>query len=243
MLSRGSLLGVCAILSIIGCTFAHGDDESETTSAMSSTKKGYIILHGLCMFIAWAVLCPAAIIVARQYRKRMWWFKVHVCLMVSTCLLTLVGFIFIMLYLDWKLALSETHHTIGIIIVVGAIIQPILGWIADRLFDVKRTKIPFFPDRLHWHVGRILFFGALINMYFGLSMANVVTLLGSFSQWALAGYWLTMALILGHFIFATEVNHQRTGKPKRSPIKRSGAGGNSVAYESVDMETLTEEAL
>lgn len=39
----------------------------------------------------------------------------------------------------------QTHSILGLIVVILGAVQPILGTIADRLFDPNRKKTPVFP--------------------------------------------------------------------------------------------------
>lgn len=77
--------------------------------------------------------------------------------LILTCLLTLVGFVLILAYLDWTLIfrgsdslskctglkrmLLEVHHSLGFLVVLGAVFQPVLGWLADKWFNPKRAQV------------------------------------------------------------------------------------------------------
>lgn len=41
--------------------------------------------------------------------------------------------------------LTRAHSILGLIVVILGVLQPIIGTIADRLFDPNRSKTPVFP--------------------------------------------------------------------------------------------------
>lgn len=50
---------------------------------------------------------------------------------------------------DNKLIL--VHAWLGLVVVIGgSILQPILGFIADRMYNPERRRIPVWPDKIHW---------------------------------------------------------------------------------------------
>lgn len=54
-----------------------------------------IIIHGILMFVAWQVMCPFGIAIARFLKPRMvsWWFKGHVLSMLAVIALSVAGLI------------------------------------------------------------------------------------------------------------------------------------------------------
>lgn len=51
---------------------------------------------------------------------------------------------------------------------IGSGIQPILGKVADYMYDPNRKSVPFFPDILHWILGWALIAFALVTILTGL---------------------------------------------------------------------------
>lgn len=103
------------------------------------------------MFIAWSIFVPGTSFIARYLKKFSWWFNVHRWVNSVMMLAVLVAF---------GLAISFTtnhfksvHAIFGLIVTIGAVVQPILGVIADRMYDKGRTEVPWFPDRVHWIIG------------------------------------------------------------------------------------------
>jgi len=123
-------------------------------------------IHGSMMFAIWAVLIPSMSFLARYYKRFPWWFNVH-RIVNSIAMLAMIA--------AFGLAISFTtphfniaHTIIGLIVVILGVAQPILGILADKLFDPKRTGTPFFPDRVHWILGWGSLTLALINIILGL---------------------------------------------------------------------------
>ena len=63
---------------------------------------------------------------------------------------------------------NETaHQGLGLVIGISSIIQVILGFICDYLYDPEREQPPM-HDVAHWWIGRITFGLALLNMPLGM---------------------------------------------------------------------------
>jgi hypothetical protein len=59
------------------------------------------------------------------------------------------------------------HEILGLIIVILAVGQTILGQVIDKLFDPNRSAIPWY-DKLHWRLGRFLFAISTVNVFLGI---------------------------------------------------------------------------
>jgi hypothetical protein len=92
------------------------------------------------------------------------------------------------------------HAIFGIIIVCGAVIQPILGIVADRMYNKGRTDAPWFPDRIHWIFGWGNYddFQNLISLaILALALVNV--------ELGLIIYGASQALVIAYGIFCAVV--------------------------------------
>jgi hypothetical protein len=177
-------------------------------------------VHGALMTTAWAVLATAGIFIARYNKnENKWWFRVHIALFIVSILFIITGFVVAVAAHGWSLHFHDTHNAIGVVLVVGVFIQPVLGFIADKMFNPNRLSPPVFPDQIHWYIGRVLYIMALFNIYLGLEMfkSNV---------WVKVAYYFWVVLIIAVFAF------------KKQPVDRHG--GMSAEEHEVT-ELLDEE--
>ncbi|KAL6048429.1 hypothetical protein QOT17_018896 [Balamuthia mandrillaris] len=152
--------------------FQGGDSVGDLDDDDEWLRKAHIIL----MLLAWLVLAVGGNFVARYLKpaQGVWWFRNHVLLMGLAALLTVLGFIFIVIFVDRKEVrehFSEgSHQTLGLIILILTLIQPVIGVVADRLWFLERKKTPVVPDVLHRWLGRILLGLAMINIGLGMDL-------------------------------------------------------------------------
>ena len=89
-------------------------------------------------------------------------------------LLNIVGFALIVSWTaDRKLPQFHAqggHRPIGLAVLIASLLQPVLGVLADRMFDPNRERTPFFPDILHWIVGYGIVLLSLFECYLGMAM-------------------------------------------------------------------------
>jgi len=163
--------------------------------------------HGSFMFIAWSILIPIASIIARYFKRHSWWFNVHRLLNGIACMIIIIGFI---LAIDfWPAPHFTLLHTIlGLLIVLLAVVQPILGTFADKWFDPERKGTPLFPDITHWIFGWVSILAGLTNVAIGLNDYGVsLQLLYGYIVWAgIVGATL-LVFFLYHLIVKTDDGH------------------------------------
>lgn len=93
-------------------------------------------------------------------------------------ILNLVAFILIVVWVgkqDVK-HFRAPHQRLGLVILILSLFQPLLGFLADKLFDSKRKSAPFFPDILHWIIGYGVVILGLVNIWLGLTLYCVTQL-------------------------------------------------------------------
>ncbi|RKO92776.1 hypothetical protein BDK51DRAFT_28572 [Blyttiomyces helicus] len=162
----------------------------------------YIPLHGWLMAIAWVVMAPAGILVARYFKHRLgvWWFRLHVAFMFGGAgVLTAVSTAAIAYYtqqsgmghLDVKE--SGIHVIIGPIVIILTGIQILLGFLIDYLWNPKRKGTPWW-DRAHWYLGRLTLLAGLVNVPIG---ARLMAESQYVSNAVYIAYGILVALILG----------------------------------------------
>jgi hypothetical protein len=60
------------------------------------------------------------------------------------------------------------HSVLGLFFLIGMSMQTLLGLLSHFKFDMKRIAPPLFPDKLHWYLGRSMFFLGIITVLLGL---------------------------------------------------------------------------
>jgi hypothetical protein len=185
-------------------------------------NKALIYVHGTLMTIAWAVLASSAIYLARFSKGALpfWWMRIHIALFFVSLLCMIAGLIVVLAAADWKLNIHDPHSLIGFLIFLVSFIQPVLGFIADRMFNPKRKSVPI-QDKLHWYVGRVLFIAALFNIYLGLELVDA-----HFAVKVLYYFWVIF--LISVFVF--------NGVPAKQHAKKASINKIETA-ESTDTET------
>lgn len=153
-------------------------------------------LHGAGMTIAWALLAPLAIFIAK-YTKNWWpaqWMWVHIGLLVAMLVGMIVSLVLSLAGKSWSFLFDTQHAIHGWIILCMVPLQMILGVVADKLFDPARKQVPFFPDILHWIVGGIAWMLSLLNIYIGMVMMNIHVVLQAL-------YVLWVVVLIALFVF------------------------------------------
>ncbi|XP_053620478.1 putative ferric-chelate reductase 1 homolog [Plodia interpunctella] len=130
-----------------------------TVGTAAASSKLLLKLHGSFMIAAWLGTASLGILLARYFRQ-VWvgkqlggkdiWFAYHRILMVATWLLTVCGFILILIEVGgWSTTGDNPHAITGIVTVVLCFIQPIGAYFRPHPGTKKR---PCF-NWLHWLAG------------------------------------------------------------------------------------------
>ncbi|KAJ3159272.1 hypothetical protein HDU86_001875 [Geranomyces michiganensis] len=150
-----------------GPTVAESDD---------SHSDALLKAHGLIMGIAWGVLAPAAVVVARFGKSAMgvWWFRVHAGLFATVVVSTYVAFALVYKSIGsdgshFSVAENGAHVILGLIVLILAAPQAFLGIIIDRLYSPERQKTPL-RDLVHHHLGSLTLLVALVNIPLGIAL-------------------------------------------------------------------------
>ncbi|KAI9349181.1 hypothetical protein BDR26DRAFT_853180 [Obelidium mucronatum] len=149
------------------------------------------------MFIAWSVLPPIAIFIARYMKDRMGhnWYLSHKWIMLGGVgIFTIIGIVSV----EWSLNPTDSvlrfigssnHGIIGT--VVALIVYPlqvILGEVSNALWSAERKSIPWW-DKAHWWLGRAVVVLAIVNTYLGLVEYGAKVI------W-IVGYWVWIAVVV-----------------------------------------------
>ncbi|KAL0811036.1 hypothetical protein ABMA28_010316 [Loxostege sticticalis] len=130
-----------------------------TVGSAAGSSKLLVKLHGSFMILAWLGASSIGILLARYFRQ-VWvgrqlggkdiWFAYHRILMVLTWLLTVVGFILILVEVGgWSTTGDNPHAITGLVTVILCFIQPIGAYFRPHPGTKKR---PVF-NWLHWFFG------------------------------------------------------------------------------------------
>ena len=57
---------------------------------------------------------------------------------------------------------------IDLVVIAGTVVQPIIGVIADKMYNPSRAKVPVWPDQIHWWVGRGTSILAVVAIFLGI---------------------------------------------------------------------------
>mmetsp|Transcript_6087 Transcript_6087/g.8496 ORF Transcript_6087/g.8496 Transcript_6087/m.8496 type:complete len:582 (+) Transcript_6087:109-1854(+) len=158
--------------------------------------------HGFLMFFAWSVFIPVTSFIARYLKKFKWWFNVHRIVNSGAMVIGLVAFILALVFCTSHF--DTPHKIIGLVVTILGILQPILGVVADKMFDPNREKTPIFPDKIHWLFGWSSLILGLVNVFLGL------VAYGSGTGLKIA--YLVYAILLGVFLLGYFIFALATGK-------------------------------
>jgi len=164
----------------------------------SSTKFNIIVVHGSLMFIAWFCIAPFGYVLARFMKKFSWWFQVHRAIMFIAMAAMIAAFGIAISYTTKHF--SDAHKIIGLIVVIIGTAQPIIGFLADKLFDPTRKATPIFPDKTHWVLGWISITLGMINIVLGLLEYGNATAPGVLIAYCVVA-GVTYVAIVGFTIF------------------------------------------
>ncbi|KAJ0171929.1 hypothetical protein K1T71_012692 [Dendrolimus kikuchii] len=163
-----------------------------SVGAAAGASKVLIKLHGSFMLIAWIGAASLGILLAR-YFKQTWvgkqlggkdiWFAYHRIFMCTTWLLTIVGFILILVEVGgWQSTSPNPHAITGIITVVLCFIQPIGAYFRPH----PGTKNRSIFNWLHWLVGNSAHILGIVTIFFAVELKKAE--LPSFSTYILAAF-------------------------------------------------------
>ena len=146
-------------------------------SPTSSSSRQMILAHGVLMAIAWGAFVPIGILYARYMKisKPKTWFKMHKFAMYIMFILTIIAFILSIVSVEANggtfassaPTITNSHHLLGLAIVIAMVLQFLLGVYIDKVFDSSRVAVPF-HDKFHWYFGRVTTLAAFVNVMVGI---------------------------------------------------------------------------
>lgn len=143
--------------------------ESSSTTALKA--------HAILMVLAWALLAPLGILIARLVRRgkledlkigsNQSWFVLHRGLMVTAVTITIISLIIIMVNRGGWSKSAGTHAILGIITVVLAILNPIGAFFRPDKFTVNRV----FFNIIHSSNGYLTLIFSIATIFLGMDLA------------------------------------------------------------------------
>jgi hypothetical protein len=131
-----------------------------------------IIIHAIFMFLAWGIFPIIAIYIAACMKHiGHKWYQLHSSIFIfGTGLFSAAG-----LFMAYGFRAAPTfptyfHGINGVVISIVAILQGILGYVINSLWNPNRSSIPW-HDNLHRGVGYLLCSFATLNITYGFTLA------------------------------------------------------------------------
>jgi heme/copper-type cytochrome/quinol oxidase subunit 1 len=141
------------------------------------------------MIVAWTFVAPAGIAVTRYFKGNMskHWFKLYMFGGVTILLIAGVAIVWLGVEevysthfdpANYEDVVGDIHVVVGLIVLIMMFLQVVGGIAIDRMYDPKRTSIPFM-DKLHWWYilyafyfrgGRFATLFAIVNVFLGISL-------------------------------------------------------------------------
>jgi len=148
------------------------------SNALITSPQWYQPTHAILMTISWGFCMLTGMLLARFFKWWGGWFKLHIAVNTIGMACSIAAFIIAILMVTKNFTQTDpfalVHAYIGLFVVTfGAIGQPILGYLADRLFDPHRDAVPIWPDKIHWWVGRLVMVAGVVNIFLGIEVLGI----------------------------------------------------------------------
>jgi len=161
--------------------------------------------HGLLMFVAFGILFPSGLLVARYAKTTLGpiWFNTHVAIQVIGGIMAATGFGLSIYNLGGlSLNLSETHHVIGFVLILLVAVQVIGGAVRPHIEPgvPKTYKRVVFEVVHHWS-GRTICALAVPNIFFGLDIIGATA--------AFPIVYLALLILVGFSLIFFEIRRRR----------------------------------
>lgn len=173
---------------------SNNGSDSPASGLPGLSRDTLLTVHGVCMFLAWAVFAFVGIFTARYLKTRLGhnWYRLHVaCAVGGTLLLSGAGLVAVQLSFapGSGFSMNPIHKPIGVVIAFILLpLQIMLGYVSNALWSEDRMHIPWW-DTVHWWLGRGMLILAVVEMYLGLEL---------YVAWrvVIAMYWVWIVLVV-----------------------------------------------
>jgi len=183
-----------------------------------ATMVDFRAAHGILMMFVWVLLITSTTYLARFLKDiGHAWFLIHRILNSISVIISLAAWIEIIVLLGYYRA--GGHHILGTIIIAFSLVQPVLGFLANKFYKPDREKTPIFPDRIHIQLGRLFILASFVQVYLGFCAYGVHV-----AVWGLYSAWLVIILfidILSEFIIGGVTHDANHKGPNEAKLKRA----------------------
>jgi uncharacterized membrane protein len=139
-------------------------------------------VHGVLMFLGFAVFMAFGIFISRYLRFRPWFFGLHICAQAAALSFIIPAFVISLTEMEGVLSHHEggpkrewikAHSIIGYAALGLVFVQVLLGGLAYITYNPQRRTAPFLPDRVHWLMGWTILTLALVTSFLGLKIMGM----------------------------------------------------------------------
>lgn len=172
--------------------------DSFVVAEMEKNEEQQLKAHGIMMALVVMVLMTSGIVLSR-YLKLIFpsWFYVHAAIFCLSLFFVIVSVIIIFQAHGNKFV-PGWHSVFGLLFLIGMGIQTLLGLVSHLRFDAKRSAPPFFPDKIHWYLGRGMFFLGVATVLLGLYVLPARKIAkNAFYAWIVIIFFFVLALEKG----------------------------------------------
>ncbi|KAL6073479.1 DOMON domain-containing protein frrs1L [Balamuthia mandrillaris] len=162
-----------------------------------------VIFHGVTMLLAWGFFLNVGSIIGRYFKLPPTqvfanWFPKHAWLQATGLLLSLLSAVMIVAHIaydqGWHGHAKGVHHWAGILLLVLAVAQPLLGLLAHRGYLRHKRSTKY--HRPHRWLGRLMMLLAVVTIALGLRQLNMHVLPVDAVAWASYSILLLLAFAL-----------------------------------------------
>ncbi|KAJ3356755.1 hypothetical protein GGF32_001386 [Allomyces javanicus] len=232
--SRGGFTynALAATMSGDGSSVAGAPDPQQAVDADagSMSRTTVVLVHAVCMVVAWGFLTNVAIYVVAFLKASLGdkWFKIHWGIMAVVALLNNAGFVVIVI--NSTRHFTSPHGILGLVVFALLWVQILLGVVIDRLYDPTRGAAPI-RDKIHWVIGYLLALAAPANIVLGLIQYD--------AGWAWLGAFAGLFVVT---LLAFAAGALRQTKTKLSTLPKSALPTEKPSARSISPPTTTRPA-
>ena len=196
---------------------------SGSASTVTNNLENYRRAHSILMYVAWLFIVPFAVFLSRYMKLILGvaWYRLHVALNCFAVLLSFAAFGIIIYYTEKVIDNGDTkkqhfdggHQALGLVLIIGTLIQPSLGVVADRLWT-PGAQWKGLQDWVHMLFGRAMLIVGFVQIGLGIQLYCVSK--------AVFGVYITTVGIWILFLIVMEVLRWF------SPLGKWLGGGNVV---------------
>jgi hypothetical protein len=147
-------------------TAAVGANGVVTITPNATPTDPKVLAHASLMVLAWFFAAPAAVITARYFKHKAFWFAMHRFLNLFVLVSTTVSFIIIYTFQNLNLGGTIPHHAFGVVIIALMFFQAFLGFFKIVIKDIESIWKKVW-GQAHQILGHALLFFAFINSLLG----------------------------------------------------------------------------